>query len=88
MIDATNAGNAIPGLNMAMGIPCQSRNHILLAHAEAFERLAQLTGAQMQIGISFAMNIAFDQARYDSALTVIDHCMIQNAFINSGTSCI
>ena len=78
VIHAANAGNAIPSLNMAVGVPRQSGDDILLAHAEALQRLAQLAGAQMQLRISFAMDIAFNKAWYDFALTVIDHGMVKN----------
>ena len=79
VIDRARAGDAEPGLDMAMSIPGQSRHPVAALDAAAGERAGQLQGTAMDFGIGGAMTAAFDRASHHARAPVIQRGMVEKA---------
>ena len=79
VIDGADAEDAVPGLQMAPGVPCERRHPVAELDAVLFEPLRDLQRAGSDLRIGGGVDRALDRARDDLALAMERGGMVDDA---------
>ena len=71
MVDRADAGDAVPGLEMAVGVPGQRGDAVAELDPVALEPLRDLERALAQLAVVGAVDRPFDEAADDLAARVL-----------------
>ena len=72
VVDRADAEDAVPGFQVPPGVPGQRRDAVAELDAVALQPLRHLERALADLGIVRGVDRAFDRARHDRALAVVD----------------